>query len=62
MFQGLKDRLDFRRELLEWQILYFRVKKLLDAKEGEEWECEKEFLEGWWMNMQETLKKLYKQK
>ena len=61
MLNDIKDRLEYRRELLEWQILYFRFKRLLEYKEGEQWEAERKKLELWWEGMQKRLAQLYKQ-
>ena len=61
MLNDIKDRLEYRRELLEWQILYFRFKRLLEYKEGEQWEAERKKLELWWEGMQKRLAQLYMQ-
>ncbi len=61
MFNDIKDRLEYRRELLEWQILYFRFKRLLENKEGEPWETEKKNVELWWAEMRKKLAQLYHQ-
>jgi hypothetical protein len=61
MRNDTKDSLEYRRELLEWQTLYFRLKRLLENKEGERWDAEKENVELWWAGMRKTLAQLYQQ-
>lgn len=61
MFINIKDSLEYRAELLEWENLYFRLKTLLEKKEGEPWEMEKENLELWWERTQKRLMQLYDQ-
>ena len=59
MLTSIKDDLEYRAEYLEWENIYFRIVKLLEEKEGEEWKKEKEFVENWWVKFQEKLKELY---
>ena len=59
MFIGLKERLEYRREVLEWQLLVAHLEMMLEKKEG--WEKEKQELQESWSNIQEVLKKLYHQ-
>ena len=59
MLTDIKNDLEYRAEYLEWENIYFRIVKLLEEKEGEEWKKEKEFVENWWVKFQEKLKELY---
>ena len=59
MLTDIKNDLEYRAEYIEWENIYFRIVKLLEEKEGEEWKKEKEFVENWWVKFQEKLKELY---
>ena len=59
MFINIADKLEYREELLEWEKLYCRLKKMIDAREGEEWKQKSKEVDIWWGKMRMFLKDIY---
>ena len=56
--RNLKNDLEYKQELLEWENLFIRLSKLITSKG---WTVELDNLEKSWVGVRRNLRKLYSQ-